>query len=307
MVAKVESRSIYAKRAQRRKTTMFFIYMLPALVTFVLYKFWPIIYSLILSFFKWNFVGTMKWTGLNNFVEMLGREAFQKATINTFLYMIGLFPFFMVLPLVFALMLSNIRSSRFQNFYKALLFLPSILAFSIICLVWMWMFNPQFGVLNNILNMVGHPGFAWLSDKKTAMFSIILVSGWKHIGTNMILFIAGLLCINKEYIEAATIEGASGWQVFRKIKWPLLWPTTIYILITSVIFAAERAFTPINILTSGGPSDATTNLSHIIYVFAFEYFNIGLASSTAIFTSIFFLIITASLIKLAGGLWHYDD
>ena len=249
----------------------------------------------------------MKWTGLNNFVEMLGREAFQKATVNTFLYMLGLFPFFMVFPLIFALILSKVRNKGMQNFYKALLFLPSILAFSIICLVWMWMFNPQFGVMNNILQKLGKSGYAWLSDKRTAMLSIILVSGWKHIGTNMILFIAGLLCINKEYLEAAIIEGANSWQVFWKIKWPLLWPTTIYILITSIIFASERAFTPINILTAGGPSDATTNLSHIIYVFAFQYFNIGLASTTAIFTSIFFLIITASLIKIAGGLWHYDD
>ena len=307
MVLETDIKSLNVRRFARKKTAMFFLYMLPALVTFILYKFWPIVYSFVLSFFKWNFVGAMKWNGLRNFVEMMQREAFQKAVVNTFLYMIGLFPFFMILPLIFALVLANVRSKKFQNFYKALLFLPSILAFSIICLVWMWMFNPQFGVLNNILGIFGHPGFAWLSDNKTAMLSIILVSGWKHIGTNMILFIAGLLCINKEYIEAATIEGASGWQVFWKIKWPLLRPTTIYILITSVIFAAERAFTPINILTSGGPSDATTNLSHIIYVFAFEYFNIGLASSTAIFTSIFFLIITASLIKIAGGLWHYDD
>ena len=127
------------------------------------------------------------------------------------------------------------------------------------------------------------------------------------MGSHLVLFYAGLLSISREYIEAATIDGATGWQVFWRIKWPLLSPTTIYIIITSVIFAAERAFIPINILTKGGPANTSTNLSFIIYRFGFEYLNIGLASAAAIFTSVFFLIITRIMMKTLGGYTYYEN
>jgi ABC-type sugar transport systems, permease components len=113
--------------------------------------------------------------------------------------------------------------------------------------------------------------------------------------------------ISREYVEAAIVDGASAWQIFWKIKWPLLSPTTIYIVITSVIFAAERAFTPINILTQGGPANSSTNLSFVIYRFGFEYFNIGLASASAIFTALLFLIITRIMMKTLGGYSYYEN
>ncbi|QQO10700.1 carbohydrate ABC transporter permease [Breznakiella homolactica] len=266
-----------------------------------MFKIWPIIYSFVLGFFDWNFVRSMKWVGMKNYAGMFFREEFQTALKNTFIYILGLIPSFMVLPLLFGVMLTGVKSKRFENVYKALLFIPTILALSIICFVWMWMFNPNFGLLNKILNIFGHRGYSWLSDRRTALFSVILVSGWKYMGSHLILFYAGLLGISREYIEAAIIDGASSWQLFWRIKWPLLKPTTVYIFITSVIFAAERAFTPINILTKGGPGNASTNLSFAIYRFGFQYFNIGLASATAMFTSIFFLIITRVMIRTLDG------
>jgi ABC-type sugar transport system permease subunit len=249
----------------------------------------------------------MKWTGLKNYAGMFSREEFQAALKNTFLYIIGLLPFFLVLPLVFGVMLTGVKSKKAENFYKALLFFPAILALSIICLVWMWIFNPNFGILNNILRLFHFKGYPWLSDRRTALFSILLVSGWKFMGSHLILFYAGLLGISREYTEAAIIDGASDRQVFWKIKWPLLSPTTIYIVVTSVIFAAERAFTPINILTKGGPANTSTNLSFAIYRFGFEYFNIGLACASAIFTSIFFLIITRVMMRTLGGYSYYEN
>jgi ABC-type sugar transport system permease subunit len=290
-----------------KNTGVFFLYALPALVLYFLFKIWPIVYSFILSFFDWNFVRSMKWVGLKNYVGMFFREEFQAALKNTFFYILGLLPFFLVLPLFFAVMLTGIKSKNTEDFYKALLFMPAILALSIICFVWMWIFNPNFGVLNKLIRILHHEGYAWLSDKQTALLSIILVSGWKFMGSHLILFYAGLLGISREYVEAAIIDGATAWQVFWRIKWPLLSPTTIYIIITSVIFAAERAFTPINILTKGGPANTSTNLSFVIYRFGFEYFNIGLACAAAIFTSIFFLIITRIMMKTFGGYSYYEN
>jgi ABC-type sugar transport system permease subunit len=249
----------------------------------------------------------MKWVGLRNYAGMFLREEFQISLKNTLFYIFGLLPFFLVFPLVFGVMLSGIKSRRSENFYKALLFMPAILALSIICFVWMWIYNPSFGLFNNLFNLFGHPGYTWLSDSRTALLSIILVSGWKFMGSHLILFYAGLLGISREYIEAATIDGASRWQVFWRIKWPLLSPTTIYIVIISVIFAAERAFIPINIMTQGGPGNCSTNLSFVIYRFGFEYYNIGLACAAAIFTTMFFLIITRIMMKTLGGYTYYEN
>jgi ABC-type sugar transport system permease subunit len=290
-----------------KTSAVFFFYVLPALILYFLFKIWPIAYSFVLSFFDWNFVKNMKWVGLRNYAGIFFREEFQVALKNTLFYIFGLLPFFLVFPLIFGVMLSEIKSRRVENLYKALLFMPAILALSIICFVWMWIFNPSFGLLNNIFKYFSHSGYAWLSDTNTALFSLILISGWKFMGSHLILFYAGLLGISREYIEAATIDGATGWQTFWRIKWPLLSPTTIYLIIISVIFAAERAFIPINILTKGGPANTSTNLSFVIYRFGFEYFNIGLASAAAIFTSIFFLIITMIMMKTLGGYSYYEN
>ena len=299
--------SAQARRIRRKNNLGFFLYMTPVFVLYLVFKYWPILYSFALSFYKWNFVGKMRWIGMDNYLGMFGRSSFMFALKNTGWYILGLFPFFVIIPLILAVTVMSIRNARIQNTYKAFLFVPNILAFSIICMVWMWIFNPGFGLLNNVFRLFGHTGYSWLSDERTALFSVILVSGWKHIGANMILFIAGLLTISQDYTEAATIDGANGWQTFWFIKWPLLAPTTVYLLTTSVIFAAERAFTPINILTGGGPSETTTNLSHIIYRFGFEYFNIGLTSATAIFTAIFFFIIMYVMMKVTGGYGYYEN
>ena len=212
----------------------------------------------------------------------------------------------MVIPLLLATFLLEVRNRKLQGIYKALYFMPTILAFSIICYVWIWMYNANFGVLNNVLRSMGFEGFSWLTDTRTAFFAVVLVCGWKYMGQNMILFMAGLLNISQDCIEAATIDGANGWQCFWRIRFPLLGPTTVYILLTSVIFAAERAFTAINLLTAGGPSYATTNLSYVIYEFAFKYFNVGIASAIAVLTSVIVLIITIFMMRTMGG-FGYDD
>jgi len=295
-----------AHTQQRKHTLQFLLYCLPAILFFGVFKYWPIVYSTILSFAKWNFVGDLKWVGWNNYATMFSKTMFVSGIGNTFKYILALLPFFLVLPLLLAVLLLSIRNSRLQNVLKAFYFMPTILAFSIICIVWMWMYNPSHGVLNNVLHLFGSEGFNWLTDTNTAFFAIVLVCGWKYMGQNLILFMAGLLNINQDCIEASKIDGANAWQCFWQIKFPLLSPTFVYLLLTSVIFAAERAFTAINLLTQGGPNYTTNNLSYVIYEFAFRYFNIGMASAIAVFTSIIFLVITVTLKRLSGG-FSYDE
>ena len=291
----------------RRQWPGFMLYVFPALAFFSIFKYWPMIYSIVLSFVKWNFVSSLKWVGFSNYEGMFGKAMFLEGVGNTFGYILALLPFFIVLPLILATMLLNVRSRQAQGFFKALYFMPTILAFSIICIVWVWMYNPTYGVLNNILSRLGLKQYAWVSDPNTAFLSIVLVCGWKYMGQNMILFLAGLLNISQDCIEAATIDGANGWQCFWNIKFPLLAPTTVYMLLTSVIFAAERAFTAINLLTQGGPSYTTTNLSYVIYEFGFKYYNIGMASAIAVFTSTIFLIITIVMVRTMGGFGYHEQ
>lgn len=291
---------------QRRHTIQFLLYCLPALVFFGVFKYWPMIYSSILSFANWNFIGELKWVGFKNYASMFSKTMFVSGIGNTFKYILALQPFFLVLPLLLSVLLLSVKNSKRQNFLKAFYFMPTILAFSIVCIVWMWMFNPSHGVLNNVLRVFGSDGYNWLTDKNTAFFSIVLVCGWKYMGQNLILFMAGLMNISNDCIEASLIDGASGWQCFWHIKFPLLAPTSIYLLLTSVIFAAERAFTAINLLTQGGPNYSTNNLSYVIYEFAFKYFNIGMASAIAVVTSVIFLVITVTLRRMSGG-FNYDE
>jgi len=292
---------------QRKKAVGFWLYLLPAIVFFIAFKYWPFIYSTILSFAKWNFVSELSWIGTKNYVSMFSKTMFVKGIKNTLSYIVFQLPGFVIFPLLFSTMLLNVKNKLAQSVYKSLLFIPTILALSICCYVWMWIYSTTYGFLNNVLMKLGLEPVQWLTDKNVAFWSIVLVCGWKYLGQNLILFMAGLMNISQDCIEAASIDGANGWQCFWRIKMPLLWPTMVYVLITSVIFAADRSFTAINILTAGGPSYSTTNLAYVIYEFAFKSYNIGIASAIAVFTSAFFLIITIVMMKTLGGFGYNEE
>lgn len=290
------------KSAQNRRAVLWqLLYLLPALMFFLVFKYWPIIYNVILSFAKWNFVKDIQWIGLKNYQQMFSKVMFVTGLKNTLWYILALFPFFVVVPLALAALISEVKSKSALSAYQAFYFIPTMLAFSIICIVWLWIFNPSQGVLNRVLRIFGNEGYSWLSDRRTAFFSIVLVCGWKYIGTHMILFMAGLKNVDNEVQEAAAVDGANAWQVFWQIKFPLLKNTTVYIVITSIIFAAERAFIAINLLTTGGPSYTTTNLSYVIYEFAFKSYNIGMASAIATFTAAIFLVLAVFMMRTTGG------
>lgn len=279
----------------------FWAFFLPALLFYALFKYFPILYSGVLSFAKWNFVRDLKWVGFENYTGMFGKSMFMMGIMNTLKYIVAFLPFFVVLPLLFAAVLLAVRNNRAQAAYKAMLFLPTVLALSIVCMVWLWIYSPSFGLINVLLKQLNLQQVSWLSDKTTAFWAIVVACGWKYLGQNMILFMAGLLNIPQECIEAAHIDGANAWQCFWRIKMPLLMPITVYVVTTSIIFAADRAFTAINVLTSGGPSYTTTNLAYVIYEFAFKSYNIGIASAIAVFTSLFYLLITLVMMRSWGG------
>ncbi|MDO4548644.1 MAG: sugar ABC transporter permease [Clostridia bacterium] len=294
------------RRNERAKNLGLALYFIPALIFYAVFKYFPIIYSSVLSFAKWNFVRDISWIGVKNYVDMFSRTMFVTGLGNTFRYIVAFLPFFIVLPLLLAVLLLYVKNRVAQSAFKSLLFIPTVLALSICCMVWLWIYSPSFGFLNRLLTSFGFSSISWLSDKSFAFGAVIVVCAWKYMGQNLILFMAGLLNVPEECVEAAHIDGANEWQCFWRVRFPLIMPTVVYMFITSVIFAADRAFTAIHILTTGGPSYTTTNLAYVIYEFAFKSYNIGMASAIAVFTSALYLIITVIMMKTLGGFEYHE-
>jgi sn-glycerol 3-phosphate transport system permease protein len=176
---------------------------------------------------------------------------------------------------------------------------------AIACAVWLWMFHPLYGVINSLLRLVGIQGPAWLSSGDSAIWAIVIVTVWKTFGFNFVLYVAGLLAIPPEMYEAARVDGASERQLFRHITLPLLAPTTLFVLLTTFILSPQNLFVPTQILTQGGPNEASNNLGYLVYQLGFEYFRVGYASAAATLIFLLFLGLTALQFYLAESRIHY--
>lgn len=296
------------RRTLRRLKLPAYLYVAPALILMLVFKYWPMFFTFVLSAMKWNFMSPSKeFIGLRNFTSLFQKEEFWQSFVNTFRYILLIVPVQIVIPLALALLLFAVYKSRFRVVYQAVIFMPTVLSFAIVCMVWLWMFHPTFGVLNQILNFFGLRKVSWLSEPAFALPAISFVTNWKLIGYNFLIFYAAITSIPSEYVEAATIDGASSWSVFWRIKLPLLSPTTFFVFVTTVIYASDRVFIPINMLTRGGPYDSTSNLIFSIYRYAFQFFNVGVASATATVTFLLFVIITYLQLRYLQKQVHYDS
>jgi len=180
------------------------------------------------------------------------------------------------------------------NLLRLLYFLPSISSFVAISMVWQWIYNPEFGLLNYLLSLFKIPPQRWLSDPKTAMLSIIIMTVWMNLGYQMVIYLAGLKGIPSYLYEVAALDGANSWQKFWHITLPMLQPTTVFLLITSII-GSFQVFTPIYVMTRGGPAGATNVFVYHIYNTAWKGFRMGYASAQSWF--LFMLIFVASFIQ----------
>ena len=285
-----------------------YLYLTPALALMAIFQYWPMVFSFILSGMKWNFLSPVKeFVGFSNYAELFEKELFWKSLGNTFKYIALIVPTQIVFPLLLALLLFGVKTNRFKSFYQAVIFTPTVLSFAIVCMIWLWMLNPISGFINHFLNIFGIPGVSWLSEANFALPTISVVTSWKLLGYNFLIFYAALSAIPYEYLEAGVIDGASSWQIFWIIKLPLLSPTTFYILVTTIVYSSDRVFIPINMLTRGGPYDSTTNLIFAIYRISFQFFNVGVASSTATITFLIFIAMTYLQIRYLQRGVHYES
>lgn len=261
------------------------IFILPAIVGTFIFIVIPIFCSLGLSFTKWDLLNPIQFAGLENYKQLFSEQLFYKLLTNTVVYAVSVSVLGVIIPLVLAAILnSKIRGSEF---YKTAYFLPFITPMIVIGIVWEWIFDPNIGILNNILKI----HINWLYDVHFAMPALIIVSVWKLIGYNMIIFLSSLSCISQSLFEAAKIDGANPAQTFKYVTVPLLSPTIFFVVIITSI-SSFQVFDLIYLMTQGGPLDSTNVIVYAIYKNAFEYFNIGKASAIAYVLFTIILVLT---------------
>lgn len=252
------------------------LFLSPAFVTLGLWIYWPLIEAFRLSFFEWNLLPTIDpvFVGLENYRNLMALPELRIAAWNTVLYTVGLLPLTVLLPLVVALMTRE-AVGRAGPVYRALIFVPMVIAPVVVAIVWRWLLNPDHGIINSLLQEIGLGPFRFLQDAGTAIWSIVFITGWKLLGFSTLLFSAAMTGIDRSLIEAARIDGATEGQVARRIIVPLVKPTTLFLTVLTVLHGAQWSFVYINVLTQGGPRNATTNLYYLLWEYGFGTFAIG--------------------------------
>lgn len=263
------------------------LFVLPVVVLFLCVRVIPALGAFYLSLTEYSGVSTPVWRGLQNYVELFADEIFLKAVRNTVLYTVGSVVPATFLGLFFAILLN--QKIRGLTIFRVAYYSPVVVSFISISMIWIYILNSQYGVLNFFLSLFSLPRIHWLDDTTWALPSIIVIGIWKNLGYTTVIYLAGLQAIPGELHEAATVDGAGAWGRFRCVTWPLLWPTTVFIMLMTGIVAFQ-AFDQILVLTAGGPAYATTTVVHEIYQNAFNYLKMGYASAMAF---ILFAVIAA--------------
>lgn len=285
-----------------------YLFLLPAMIILLVFAFFPVIFSIVTSFMRWNLPYQPSWTGLQNyqylFQNPVGWPAFRRAFTNTLYFTIGSVPLNMAISLFIALFLN--QRLRGVGLFRTAYFLPTITSTVAVSVVWMWLYHPaNYGLFNTVLLRLGLPVQRWLRDPVLAMPALIAMGIWHGMGYNIIIFLAGLQGIPTHLYEAATIDGAGTWAQFRKITWPLLSPTTFYVLVIGVINAMQ-AFSQMHVMTQGGPLGRTTTIVYQLYQLAFENFNMGRASAVACILFVLLLGLTLIQFRVMGTRVHYE-
>jgi len=267
-----------------------YLFIAPIVILFGIFRVYPSIQTLAYSFFRVELLrGRFTFIGFENFFDLLSDKIFLKAVVNTLIYVISIVPISAGLALILAVLFNT--HFRLKEFFKAIYFAPMVTSTVAAAMVWLWLYNPQFGLFNVILKLFGLPVQPWLMSSHQALPSIIIFSIWKSLGYNLIIYIAGLQAIPDVYYEAARIDGAGSLQQFFKITLPLLTPTTTFILIYNSILSFQ-VFDQVFVLTGGGPAYATTVVVLELYQQAFLKYRFGYASAMAMVLFIFLLSIT---------------
>jgi multiple sugar transport system permease protein len=305
-----------------------FFYLLPAAIIIITFRLIPIIYSFYVSFYKWGIAGKEKFVFLGNYAHLLQDPEFWKSLENTVYYVVFSVPASLIIALIIAILLN--QKIKGVGIYRTIYFLPVVTSLVAVSMVWKWIFNPETGLANYFIQLLGMPKLLWLQESRgifellgdglgipipgwmggpsLALFSIIFMSVWKGLGYNTVIFLAGLQNIPEYYYDAAKIDGANRFQQFWHVTVPLLSPTTFYVFVMTTIVSFQ-VFVPIYMMTGppvGGPAGTTKVIVYYLYERGFEVFDSGYASAIAFV--LFFIILGLTILqrKYTEKRVHYE-
>ena len=287
----------------RTEERVAWLFLLPSLVLFIGFTALPVIWAFLISFTHWDLFTAPRFAWLDNYLALAKDPIFLKVLGNTGYYVVLAVPLQMVLGLACALGLN--RNIKGQSALRVIYFLPVVTSTVAAALVWAWLFNSNFGLINDALSLLGVTNLPkWLGSSQWAMPAVITVFVWQNLGYAMVLFLAGLQNIRQDVYEAAALDGATGWRRFWHITLPLLSPMTFFVLIISII-GSFQVFDLVFVMTKAGPANATNTLVYYIYQNGFMFYQMGYASAAAMVLFLIVLVATLIQYRLQDRWVHY--
>lgn len=288
-----------ANRIRMRETIVSYCFLAPVLIFFVIFVLTPMIMGFITSFFNYTMTD-FTFVGIDNYVRMITDEVFLRSLKNTLIIVVGSVPVVVIFSLFVASQTYE-KNVFTRSFFRCVFFLPVVTGSVAVTVVWKWIYDPLSGILNYILKAgnVIDQNISWLGDEKYALWAIIIILLTTSVGQPIILYIAALGNVDKSLMEAARVDGANEFQVFWKIKWPGLLPTTLYIVVITTINSFQ-CFALIQLLTSGGPNYATSTIMYYLYERAFKLSEYGYANTMGVFLAVLIGLISFAQFKLLG-------
>lgn len=296
-------------RQRLRETLWAYAFLSPAFFFLVVLLLFPILFAFWISLHDWSLIPRpTPFIGLDNYGTAVRDPLTIKSIQNTFIYTIGAVPVSLAISLILALVM-NQDGLPLRTLFRTVYFIPVITSWVAVSFVWIWMFEPRWGLVNGFLRILGITGIRWLASPQWALPAIMVVAIWKGMGYNMVIFLAGLQTIPRELMEAARIDGASRWQTFRSVTFPLLNPTIVFLTVTAVI-GSLQVFTPAVIMTTvqgeaGGPINSTRVMVYHIYSMAFRANRLGYGASLAFILFAIILVITIIQLRVTQREFEY--
>jgi multiple sugar transport system permease protein len=268
------------------------LYLAPFLIFFIVFQIYPIFYGLYVSLTKWDLATAPKFVGLTNYINLRTDGLFWTALRNT-LFFVGLnAPLAVIVPLSLAMLVNNPIPGR--ALFRSAFTTPLMISVSSVSVLWVWFLNPAFGLINYYGGLLGLPGQNWLRESGWSMFAVVITTVWWTSGWNLVLFLAGLQEIPDHLYDAAKIDGAGAWALFRYVTVPSLRPTILFVGVTTII-GSFRVFGQVFVMTGGGPFDSTRTVVQHIYESGFRYFRMGSASAVA--WSLFLIVLVFTIVQ----------
>ncbi|MFD0693100.1 carbohydrate ABC transporter permease [Paenibacillus sp. GCM10027628] len=290
--------------SKRRSDWMWaYIMIAPLMLGLLVFYIWPVFQTFYFSFTDWGAFGKYTWSGLANYKQLFTDKELLFAFRNTSIYIVAAVPVGIILSIVLAVLLN--QQIKGLSLYRTLYFLPVVTMPAAIAMVWKWLYNSDFGLINYVLSLLNISGPHWLTDNRTALLSIIIVAIWSSIGSSMIIFLSGLQGISVSYYEAASIDGAGAVTKFMRITLPLLTPTIFFVMVTSLI-SAFQVFDFIYMMVGDIVMESTQSIVYLYFKYGFLKNSKGYASSIAVLLFVIILLITYIQMKIQKKWVHYE-